>query len=57
MLYSNGRVSSIKVNGFLFGFNYDNVTTEFRNNDINQKGHGCPCGGKARHIGENVDDV
>ena len=40
---------------FLFGVNYDNVRTKFRNNDIYWKG--APCGGKARHIGKDLDVV
>ena len=43
------------MDGFLFGVNYDNVRTEFRNNDIYRKG--APCGGKARHIGKDLDVV
>ena len=40
-----------QVDEFLFGVNYDNVRTEFRNNDIYRKG--ASCGGKARHIGKD----
>ena len=55
MLCSNGTVSSTKWTNFFLCVNYDNVRTEFRNNDIYRKG--APCGGKARHIGKDLDVV
>jgi hypothetical protein len=50
MFCSNGTVSSMGI--FCLGIDYDNVGTEFGNNDVSRKG--ATGGGKVRHIGEDL---